>query len=289
MKMTLTARSPFSLPVVVRSHGWYQLAPFQEQPYGLSYTARLDSGRVVDLEFRAASGGVTVSTQGELEPAERDQVADMTRWMFGLNQDFADFYQHARHEPRLAHVEATGGGRVLRSPSLFEDTVKTILTTNTTWAGTKRMNLALIQTFGEPLPGEPDRQAFPTPQALAAADLETLRSGVRLGYRAPYVLELARKVDSGELDLEALKGSDLATPELRKRLLSIKGIGAYAAANLLMILGRYDFIPIDSWAFKMVSQEWYDGGPVGPAEVETAFQAWGAWKGLAYWFWDWKE
>jgi 3-methyladenine DNA glycosylase/8-oxoguanine DNA glycosylase len=69
--------------------------------------------------------------------------------------------------------------------------------------------------------------------------------------------------------------------------MSIKGVGGYAAANLLMILGRYDFIPIDSWAIKIVSHEWNGGKPVEPATVEAAFERWGAWKGLAFWFWDW--
>ena len=71
--------------------------------------------------------------------------------------------------------------------------------------------------------------------------------------------------------------------------MKIKGVGEYAAANLLMILGHYDFIPVDSWAIKMVSQEWHDGAPVRPTEVEAAFERWGEWKGLAYWFWDWSH
>jgi hypothetical protein len=37
----------------------------------------------------------------------------------------------------------------------------------------------------------------------------------------------------------------------------------------------------------MVSREWHGGEPVGRAEVEAAFEHWGEWKGLAYWFWDW--
>jgi 3-methyladenine DNA glycosylase/8-oxoguanine DNA glycosylase len=101
------------------------------------------------------------------------------------------------------------------------------------------------------------------------------------------VLWLARAVGSGELNLEALKAADIPTSDLRKRLLAIKGVGRYAAANLLMLLGRYDFVPVDSWALKMVSHEWHDGRPVGQAEVEEAFARWGAWKGLAYWFWNW--
>ena len=87
---------------------------------------------------------------------------------------------------------------------------------------------------------------------------------MRVGYRAPSIHELAVRVASGELDLESLKTSDLPTLELRKELLKIKGVGPYAAANLLLILGRGDFIPVDSWALKLVSHEWYDGEPVTP-------------------------
>ena len=109
-----------------------------------------------------------------------------------------------------------------------------------------------------------------------------------MGYRAPAIHQLAVRVASGAFDLESLKRSLLPTPELRKALLSINGVGPYAAANLLLILGRTDFIPIDSWALKLVSHEWYDGKPVTPKDVEKHFERWGEFKGLAFWFWDWK-
>jgi DNA-3-methyladenine glycosylase II len=70
--------------------------------------------------------------------------------------------------------------------------------------------------------------------------------------------------------------------------MKLNGVGPYAAANLLLILGRPDFIPIDSWALKLVSHEWYEGQPVTAREVEKAFEGWGEYKGLAFWFWDWK-
>jgi 3-methyladenine DNA glycosylase/8-oxoguanine DNA glycosylase len=121
---------------------------------------------------------------------------------------------------------------------------------------------------------------------LAGANVDALLQECRLGYRAPYVLELAQRVAAGELDVEALKSNDLPTPELRKRLLGIKGVGDYAAANLLMILGRYDYIPVDSWALSMVSKEFYNGEPVERKDVEAVFAHWGEWQGLAYWLWD---
>jgi 3-methyladenine DNA glycosylase/8-oxoguanine DNA glycosylase len=54
-----------------------------------------------------------------------------------------------------------------------------------------------------------------------------------------------------------------------------------------MLLGRSDFISVDSWALKLVSHEWHGGEQVRRAEVEAAFERWGEWKGLAYWLWDW--
>lgn len=289
MKLTLAACLPFSLSSVAKSHGWVKLASFEMDTHtgGLAYVARLDSGLVVELLIQETAGGVNVEVDGQLDETERKEVTRKVAWMLGLDQDFSAFYALARQEPKLACVKEQVQGRILRSSTLFEDVVKTILTTNTSWAGTIRMVGSLVSQFGAPLPADPTRHAFPTPDQLAAADEETLRSEARLGYRAPYVLELARSVASGALDLESFKATDVPTAQLRQRLLVIKGVGDYAAANLLVLLGRYDFVPVDSWALKMVSHEWYGGEPVGRAEVEAAFERWGEWKGLVYWFWDW--
>ncbi len=289
MEMMLSARPPFSLATVVNSHGWVQLAPFTgpDDENGFDYVLELTSGRVISFHVGAAEGGVCVSLAGALTEAERAEVAPAVTWMLGLDMDFRDFYTAVGHEPKLAHVAERAQGRLLRAATLFENVVKSILTTNTTWGGTKRMALELVNTFGVPLPDDPQRRAFPTPARLAAADIETLRKTARLGYRAPYVLELAQRVASGELDLEGWKTAVLPTDKLRQRLLSLKGVGPYAAASLLMLMGHYDSVPVDSWAYKLVSYEWYDQQPVGRAEVEKAFADWGKWKGLAYWFWDW--
>lgn len=290
MRWTLPARPPFSLTAVIRSHGWVQLAPFYSKDYSeLTYIDRLSSGRVVELSIAPAPEGVSVHAPGRLKRGEQDEISQKVGWMLGLDQDFTPFYKLAGKEPKLAHAEASGQGRVLRSPTLFEDTLKTILTTNTTWSGTIRMNQALIDLFGEPLPTSSERRSFPTPHRLAASDVEALRTQARLGYRAAYVLELAQRVASGNLDLEAFKDSAIPTTELRKRLLAIKGIGGYAAAHMLVILGRYDFVPVDSWALKLVSLEWHNGEPIKEAQVREAFERWGAWQGLAFWFWKWEN
>jgi 3-methyladenine DNA glycosylase/8-oxoguanine DNA glycosylase len=297
MKFTLPARKPFNFLSVIYSHGWYQLTPFHfdEETNSLHYVLQLSNGRVIELKMREAEDGVGVETD-KLDRSERKEVTDKVTWMFGLDMDFSRFYAASRDEPKLARAEGAARGRVLRSPTVFEDVVKTILTTNTLWGATKNMTRKLVNEFGVSLPkehrdvvdGQADKRAFPSAASIAAGSPEILKENVRVGYRAPAIHQLAVRVASGELDLESLKTSTLPTLELRKELLKINGVGPYAAANLLMLLGRHDFIPIDSYALKMVSHEWYKGKPVTAKEVEKRFEKWGEFKGLAYWFWDWK-
>ena len=242
---------------------------------------------MVELKLRDATDGVTVETQ-KLNKSERKEVADKVTWMFSLDMDFALFYTASRGEPKLARVKKRALGRVLRSPTLFEDVIKTILTTNTLWAATKNMTLKLVNEFGDPLEKDTIRKAFPTPEAIASATPEFIREKIRVGYRAPALYDLAFRVASGKYDLDSLKTSNLPTLELRKELLTINGVGPYAAANLLMLLGRHDFIPIDSSALTVVSHEWYGGKPVTAREIEKRFEKWGEFKGIAFWFWDWE-
>jgi len=289
MKLEFPAKQPFSLHSVIHSHGWARLAPFSldEETGEFTYTLALQNQRVMKLFIEQIDRGVSVEVDESIDQAEENEISTAVIWMMGLDQEFSDFYGLAHAEPKLQQVETNAQGRILRSPTLFEDTIKTILTTNTAWGGTIRMTKTLVDQFGEPLPEDDSIKSFPTPEKIAATDESTLRESTRLGYRSPYILNLAQGIASGEIDLESIKTAELPVEEVRQRLLSIKGVGNYAAANLLMLLGHYSYLTIDSWALKMVSHEWFDGESITPKEVEQAFEKWGQWKGLAYWLWDW--
>ncbi len=288
MSFTLTPPISFNLAAVVRSHGWIQRAPFGETAeHGLIYILRLGTGRVIRFEVRTDQAGLHVDTSDQLTAPEQTELTKTITWMLGLDLDFTEFYALVQREPKLAKMVDRHAGRVLRSATLFEDVVRTMLTTNTLWKHTLRMCRELTCRYGEPLPADQELHAFPTPDRLAQVDEPTLREECRMGYRAPYVYELVQRVAHGDLDLEALKHSALPTPELRKELMTIKGVGGYAAANLLMLLGRYDYVPVDTWALKVVSNEFFGGEKVTPKQVLSTFEKWGKWQGLAYWFWDW--
>jgi 3-methyladenine DNA glycosylase/8-oxoguanine DNA glycosylase len=292
VRLLSRAHNRVSLHALAYSHGWSQLSPMLwDEDAGVLYRTELLADKVVELAFTQADDvalELTVLSEATLSYADWDELEARARWMLALDEDLEKFYELCRTEPRLAHVPVEGRGRILRSSSVFEDAVKCICTTNTTWAQTKGMVRRLVERLGELSPVS-DGRAFPTPQAIAAAGEGVLQNDVRLGYRSPYVYQLAEQVAAGELDLEALRFSSQSTAELRKQLLKIKGIGPYAAASLLILLGRYDYIGVDSWARKLVSKQFYGGHPVSDKDIQSAFDSFGQWRALAYYFYRWDD
>ena len=81
---------------------------------------------------------------------------------------------------------------MLRSPTVFEDLVKMICTTNCSWSLTEKMVTGLVQSLGRE--SDDGRKSFPTPGAMALMPVKFYVDEVRAGYRAPYLKELADRV-----------------------------------------------------------------------------------------------
>jgi len=67
-------------------------------------------------------------------------------------------------------------------------------------------------------------------------------------------------------------------------LLSIKGVGNYAASTMLMLLGRYDHIPIDTVFRDFMKAKYFQTKPFSEKEGVQIYDEWGKWKYLAYWY-----
>jgi N-glycosylase/DNA lyase len=201
--------------------------------------------------------------------------------MLRLDEDLSGFYAAAADDPKLAWATA-GAGRMLRSPTVFEDVVKTICTTNCAWSGTERMVGAIVGELGTQAIGAPERRAFPTPDVLAAVGEGFYRDIARAGYRGPYLRALATSVAEGQLDLERFNDPALPDDEVAEALLAIAGVGPYAMAHVMMMLGRYRRLVLDSWTrpkYRRVS-----GRPrVTDKGIERAFRSYRAFAGLAFW------
>ncbi|KAL3159278.1 hypothetical protein ABBQ32_011240 [Trebouxia sp. C0010 RCD-2024] len=135
-------------------------------------------------------------------------------------------------------ARAEGFGRLFRSPTVWEDLIKSVLLCNCGWSRTLAMNQALCAAVG--------RGAFPSPAMLVQAGVQRLQSQCGLGYRAKTLLNLAVQVDDGEVDLAGLEDPGLSAKDLYQRLMRLPGVGPFTAANMLQLLGHYSQIPCDS-------------------------------------------
>ncbi len=288
MILELEAVEPFSLARLVEGHGWHALEPFHWDAEAgvLRHALATPSGAAVI--WRSSQPGCPTRLRVEVDtPANVDPqwLVQTLRHTHRLDERIAEFHgiceQHSGLHRALQHRD----GRLLRSPTVFEDVVKTLCTLCTTWARTRSMVRGLCSRYGVSA-GVDGIRTFPTPEALAVAGVEGLRD-MGLGYRARYVHSAA--MAAADDALEEWKASTLPTRQLREQVRALAGMGPYATANLLMLLGRYDQIALDSWVRKVVREGWFAGEEVSDREILAAFEPFGEWRALVYWFWDWNR
>jgi 3-methyladenine DNA glycosylase/8-oxoguanine DNA glycosylase len=254
--LSIRVPSDFVLARDVCSYGYFMLAPNQwdVQRQVLRRVLSVREGTVnskpvaVEIGQRGTTLRVTLSREvsGEEREVVRAQIARMLR-LDESAERIAAF--HAR-DPRFTK---SGRGRIFRSPTLFEDVVKTVTSCNVQWPGTITMNRRLCEVLGSSIKVDGVKlYAFPTAAQMAKARATTLRSRCRVGYRDERLVELARlftlPVRKGGIDQAWLQ--DAATPDeqLFKALVKLPGIGPYAAANIMQLLGRYGRLPLDTEA-----------------------------------------
>ncbi len=158
----------FAFRQTVESHGWYRLAPFEWKDGVLRRKEALPEG-VVELEIRQRGKHLQVIGANPSEELTRR----ITR-MLQLDVDTSEFAEMARASQRHAWVAETGFGRLLCGTTVWEDAVKIIATTNTTWAQTVRMVGLLVEKCGRD-------GAFPTPHEVLRFSEEELQRDCRLG------------------------------------------------------------------------------------------------------------
>ncbi len=283
----------YRFDAMIDAHGWPQLLPFRwiEEQHVLERVEQLSDGQVVVLHISAVGPMLNIEVAGpDLDAAQQAEVEHAVRWMVELDVGFAEFYAFCADHSALHHVQERGLGPMLRGSTVWEDYVKTVCTTNTTWAQTKGLVARIVGSYGAPLPAD-DRRTFSTPEAIAAAAPDDFAAIARAGYRAPYLHTTALAIAEGRLDLEQYKqrAQELEGMTLMRELRALRGIGPYGAAHLALLLGSYSAIPSDSWARDLVRHHFNGGAPVSDADVHRHFAPFGRWQALAFRCWDWVD
>jgi 3-methyladenine DNA glycosylase/8-oxoguanine DNA glycosylase len=281
---------PVDLRRTFRSHGLASLPPMRlyENADVLEATLPVHGHRprTVRISRSRPEHGLVSVVGPPPGRQEGEKLLAIVRHVLRMDEDLSGFYSLAAGDPELSWV-TRGAGRMIRGSTVFEEAVKTLCTTNCSWSATIRMVSALVEHLGEKAPCAPPTgpagRAFPTPEAMAGVGEEFYRDIVRAGYRGRYLRTLARSITDGDLDLESLDRdpNELADDELERQLLALPGIGPYAAAHIMMMLGRYSRLVLDSWTRPKYAR--LVGQPAADAEIEAHYKRYGSYQGLAFW------
>jgi N-glycosylase/DNA lyase len=274
---------PVDLWRTIVSHGVASLPPQDVDEESRTLTATLpvrDRARTVVVRAGRA-GFAEVEVVGRAPArADAERLLALLAHMLRLDVDLSAFYALIGEDDDLSWA-AAGAGRMLRSPTVFEDVVKTICTTNCAWSGTVRMVTALVDGLGTEDPAT-KRHAFPSPEAMAAAPEDWYRDVARAGYRGAYLRTLATEVAAGRLDPEQLNDRGLSDDEAAERLLALPGVGPYAAAHVMMLIGRHSRLVLDSWT-RPTYARLAGRKTVADRTIERRFRRYREHAGLAFW------
>ena len=195
---------------------------------------------VVHGRIAAASmDGDRLILDGAVED-DRDMWSDY----FDLSIDYSDIKEKlSTLHPVMAEAARFAPGiRILRQKP-FEALISFIISQNNNIKRIAGIVDRLCENFGEPIDG--GMYAFPTAERLAALEPDDL-APIRAGFRHRYIIDAARRVNSGDIDLESLREMPYAAAQ--KELMRITGVGVKVADCVLLYgLHRLDSFPLDVW------------------------------------------
>ena len=262
------------------AHGWKYLAPFswKDDAHTLRFAVMVDECPI-DIECCQSKSDIQalISSHTALAAEQLDEIRVMIRRTLCLDIDTLRLLEKAEKVgPEFAKLIINGAGRMLRSPTLWEDAAKTLFTTNCTWALTRKMCDAFCsEKFSPATPC--GTYPFPLPKTIVEYSPEKLKRIVPVGYRAGYVTALAHcfTADPCLCNLET-DGLDYRSADGIVR--NLKGFADYACAHLLVLAGYFDKIPIDTTVISFLKENYRVRKP--HSFVVRHYRKWGSVVGI---------
>jgi len=299
--LTITTPADFRLARDYCSYGYFLLEPNHWEPESGTVS------RVLTLEHGPAHVEITQPErvpEGKSRPKplpklrcrfdkaitkseQADARAQISR-MLRLDLTHDDAKSFHRVDPRWKRI---GRARLSRSPSLFEDIIKTVTSCNVAWPSTIHMNRRFCEVLGGTSPT--GHHSFPSAEKIARTRAGTLRGRIRVGYRDQRMIDLARLCTRGEIDEAWLTDPATSDDECFKFLLTLPGIGPYAAGNIMQLLGRYSRLALDSESVRhgktVLGMTGTDANIL--KKMARHYEPFGDHRFQSYWFelWDWYE
>lgn len=232
-------------------------------------------GRLGLVRVRPEGAGLRVDLEGDLEP---EPTLGLLRRAFSLDLDLDRFHRHmASADPVIAALAGRFlGARPIQAFSLWESLAWTIIGQQVNVSFAYMMKESLVRLCGRYVGPYP---AFPDPERVAELRYEQLQAEKYSRRKAEYVIDLAREIAEGKVDLDAMAGLpfEAAVAELVK----LRGVGRWTAEILLMDAGAPDALPaLDIGVRNAVKRYYGFSHQPSEAEVREIGKAWSPWCSL---------
>lgn len=279
-KFQIKAPGDYLLHRDVCSYGYFLLAPNVWDPSRRVMGRPLElSGGIANLVISQPGGkgkALVIHADRAISKRERAEAEPLLSRMLRLHDpEVAEFH---KLDPRW---KRSGRGRLFRSPTFFEDLIKTVTSCNVTWPSTVTMNRRLCEVVNP---------AFPSPVQLARRRPASLRARCGVGYRDVRLVQLAKMHVAGEIDQQWFEDPANDDDTVYKALLELPGVGPYAAGNLMQLLGRFSRLAIDTESYRHAKAVLGFSGPDRQLDkrLKAHYEPFGAHKFRSYWFEVWK-
>ena len=197
-----------------------------------------------------------------------DNLEDIVRYYFNLDLDYTSI------EKRISIVDDnvkkavtnTSGLRFLKQ-DFFETLISYIISANNNIPRISKSVNEISRRYGKEVELEGEKYyLFPTPEELKNVTIEEYRE-CGVGFRDKYIYNTVANINNKEIDLDELFKMD--TPNLKKELLSLMGVGPKVADCILLFsCSRVEVFPIDTWVEKIMTQLYFENNKVTKNQIQ---------------------
>lgn len=288
--LTVGITPPFHFKQIAGRLLKFEKTTYQERNNTLMRTVRLcREPFLIGVTYDEPHQQLQVTVMGDPTVEQLTEARQLVCHMFSTDIDLSDFYQHVAADKYLAPLtEQLAGTRMVREPDLFESFVKTIIgqQLNMAFAGT--LTNRFIAFAGDALNVDGETwHVFPTSEQVAQLEYEQLQELQFNRRKAEYVIDLARMIVNGELDLEHLWG--MSDTEVVDTLIPIRGVGRWTVECLLLFgMGRPNLLPAADIGLRNAIRNVY-GLETQPTEEEVREigKTWSPWSSYAtFYLWE---
>ncbi len=189
----------------------------------------------------ASTGSGTVESPGFTVAGGGDPllVMERVREIFGWDVDLMNIHEHFQSTDLRSLFNNHYGTPLILDFDPFGSLVKCIIHQQLNLAFAYTLTERFVKAFGTCIDGA---WFYPTPEKTAGLTVAELRELQFSGRKAEYVIGIAEKAASGELDFERLK--TMPDAEVEKELIQVRGVGPWTVQNFLMFaLRRTNLFP----------------------------------------------